>query len=57
MVSQEFQGEFVRENMVKNLNTIFPNVNGFLKNKNVKWCSTVWVTFAPFYCCNNLIYS
>jgi hypothetical protein len=42
MVSQEFQGEFVRENMVKNLNTIFPNVNGFLKNKNVKWCSTVW---------------
>jgi hypothetical protein len=36
MASQEFQGEFVRENVVENLNTIFPNMNGFLKNKNFK---------------------
>jgi hypothetical protein len=42
MVSQEFQGEFVGENVVENLNTIFPNMNGFLKNKNFKWCPTVW---------------
>jgi hypothetical protein len=28
MVSQECQGEFLRENMVENLNTIFPNMNG-----------------------------
>jgi hypothetical protein len=30
MVSQEFQGEFVRENVVENLNTIFPNMNGYI---------------------------
>jgi hypothetical protein len=39
MVSQEFQGEFVGENVIENL---FPNMNGFLKNKNFKWCLTVW---------------
>jgi hypothetical protein len=42
MVSQECQGEFLRENMVDNVNTIFPNMNGFLKDKNLKWCPTVW---------------
>jgi hypothetical protein len=42
MVSQEYQGEFLGENMVENLNTIFPNMNGFLKDKNLKWCHTVW---------------
>jgi hypothetical protein len=42
MVSQECQGEFLRANMVENLNTIFPNINGLLKDKNLKWCPTVW---------------
>jgi hypothetical protein len=41
MVSREFQGESVRENVVENLQ-FFPNMNGFLKNKNLKRCPTVW---------------
>jgi hypothetical protein len=52
MVSQECQGEFLREIMVENLNTIFPNMNGFLKDKNFKWCPTVWEfrTILLLYC-------
>jgi hypothetical protein len=43
MVSQERQGEFVRENVVEKLNTIFSKHEySFLKNKNFKWCPTVW---------------
>jgi hypothetical protein len=26
----------------KTLIQFFPNINGFLKNKNFKWCPTVW---------------
>jgi hypothetical protein len=52
MVSQECQGEFLREIMVENLNTIFPNMNDFLKDKNFKWCPTVWEfrTILLLYC-------
>jgi hypothetical protein len=39
MVSREFHGESARENVVENL---IPNMNGFLKNKNLKRCPTVW---------------
>jgi hypothetical protein len=38
--------------MVENLNTIFPNMNDFLKDKNFKWCPTVWEfrTILLLYC-------
>jgi hypothetical protein len=26
----------------KTLIPFFPNMNGFLKDKNIKWCLTVW---------------
>jgi hypothetical protein len=38
MVSQEFQGEFIRENVVENLYTIFGSIKPFSENKIVPCC-------------------
>jgi hypothetical protein len=42
MVSREFHGESAREMWSKTLVQFFPNMNGFLKDKNLKRCPTVW---------------
>jgi hypothetical protein len=33
MVSQEFQGEFIRKNMAKNLYSVFGSIEPFSENK------------------------
>jgi hypothetical protein len=38
MVSHEFQGEFIRENVVEHLYTIFVNIEPFSENKIVPCC-------------------
>jgi hypothetical protein len=38
MVSQEFQGEFIRENVVENLYTAFGYIERFSENKIVPCC-------------------
>jgi hypothetical protein len=38
MVSQELQGEFIRENVVENLYTIFGSIKPFSENKIVPCC-------------------
>jgi hypothetical protein len=38
MVSQEFQGEFIGENVVKNLYTVFGYIKPFSENKIVPCC-------------------
>jgi hypothetical protein len=38
MVSQEFQGEFIRENVVENLYTVFGYIKPFSENKIVPCC-------------------
>jgi hypothetical protein len=53
MVSQEFHGEFVRKNVVENLNTIFSYHESFsqkLKFKMVPYCLGA---LTSFYCCDN----
>jgi hypothetical protein len=38
MVSQEFQGEFIRKNVAENLYTVFGKIEPFSENKTVPCC-------------------